>query len=177
MEHVENSNRMQTLQVYKKVEKPSAELRVKRMLEEIDVIKKEHVWPGHEKVQPIEEEKRIKSIEFQNTLIRMEKVFASWVIDYRRLIDEIREYDRIIPKNDHQSDESDRKAQENVQKIIRVEKIKDDCLADLKEFFMRFEDTTAESKSKIRKLEIELVDNQRRVEDLEFQVKRLQKKH
>lgn len=167
---------MQTLQIYKKIDKPSAKVRIQRMVADLNDIRKEHLMCGFEKAAPIEIEIQVKTIEFQNTLTRMERELRFWVTDYREMIDELRELQRIIPKNDHESEESDRKARENVQKIITIETIRDECLSELKSIFLQYEDTASDSKRKVRRLEIELLESQRKVDELEYQVKRLQKK-
>lgn len=170
-----HSNDLQTLQVYKKVDKPSAQTRVRRMFNELEDIKKNYIHVL-DKVPAIEREIQVKNIGFQNTMIRLEKEMKFWVNDYRELIDEVRELERKLPKNDHQSEESDRKAQENVQKIITVESIRDQCLAELKTIFLQHEESETTSRRTIRRLENELWENQMRLDELEFQVKRLSKR-
>lgn len=170
-----HSNDLQTLQIYKKVEKPSAQTRVRRMFNELEDIRKNYIHVL-DKVPVIEREIQVKNIGFQNTMIKLEKEMKFWVNDYRELIDEVRELERKLPKNDHQNEESDRKAQANVQKIITIEAIRDQCLEELRTIFLQHEDMEATSKKTIRRLENELWEKQMRLDELEFQVKRLQRR-
>lgn len=184
MEIVENANRLQTLQIYRKVEKVPADVQIRKMLREVQSIK--IAYPRHEKrnqegeTKPKVEDEladppRVKSIELQNTLTKMEKELAFWVNDYRLMIDEIREFDRILPKTEHELEESDAKAQENVDKIIKVESIKDKMLQLYKDMCIRYEETDETSRRRIRKLEIELYETQMKNEEMEYRLNKMKK--
>ena len=181
---MENANRLQTLQIYRKVEKIPSDLRIKRMLEEVQAIKIS--YPRHEKKKHDDELKpkvenelsephRIKSIELQNIVTKMERELSFWVNDYREMIDEIREFDRLVPKTEHESEESDLKCQENVEKIIKVEGIKDKMLQIYKDLCFRFEDTEETSRRKIRQLESELYETQMKNDEIEYRLNKISK--
>lgn len=184
MEIVENANRLQTLQIYRKVERIPADVQIRKMLNEVQSIK--IAYPRHEKRMKVDETKpkvedeladppRIKSIELQNTYTKMEKELSFWVNDSRTMIDELREFDRIIPKTEHELEESDAKAQENVDKIIKIELIKDKMLQLFKDICIRYEETDETSRRRIRKLEIELYDTQMKNEEMEYRLNKMKK--
>jgi hypothetical protein len=184
MEIVENANRLQTLQIYRKVEKIPSDVRIKKMLDEVQSIK--FTYPRHElkhhenEVKPkvdddVMNPPRIKNIELQNTYRKMEREMAFWVNDYREMIDVIREFDRMMPKTEHELEESDNKAQENVDKIIKVEGIRDRMLQIYKDMCIRFEDTDTASRQRIRKLENELYETQMKNEEMEYRLNRINK--
>ena len=184
MEIVENANRLQTLQIYRKVVKIPSDVRIKKMLEEVQAIKIS--YPRHEMKKHDDELKpkvenelsdppRIKSIELQNVVTKMEKELSFWVNDYREMIDEIREFDRLMPKTEHELEESDTKAQDNVDKIIRIESIKDEMIQIYKDLCFRFEETDEASRQKIRKLESELYKTQMRNDEIEYRLNKISK--
>lgn len=166
---------MQTLQIYRKVEKIPAEVQIRRMTLKLEEIKKDH--PALPCVPPIipTDEPQVKSIEWQNTLTNMEKELVYWIKDYRKLIDEFYELDRTLPKTKHELKESDDTAQENVDKIIKVEEIKDQILFEFKEVCLRYEESNDKSRKRIRQLESQLIGTQAKVENLEFRLKRREK--
>lgn len=177
---------MQTLQVYRKVEKIPSVVQIKKLINELDSMKKSYTLsaPVREKKDPekIEPEDpfegpKIKSIDLQNTLTRLEKKLAFWVNEYRSFIDELRELDRILPKTEHELEESDAKAQENVDKIIRVEEIKELVLSEFTNVCLLYEESEEKSKRRIRRLQTELAGTQAKVENLEYDLKRLRNKH
>lgn len=176
MEIVENANRLQTLQIYRKIEKIPADVQIRKMLKEVQSIK--IAYPRHAKSKNEDEladPPRIKSIELQNTLTKMEKELAFWVNDYRHMIDELREFDRILPKTEHELEESDAKAQENADKIIKVESIKDKMLQLYKDMCIRYEETDEASRRRIRKLEVELYETQMKNEEMEYRLNKIKR--
>jgi chromosome segregation ATPase len=184
MEIVENANRLQTLQIYRKVERVPADVQIRKMLKEVQSIK--IAYPRHEKkrregeINPKVEDEladppRIKTIELQNTLTKMEKELAFWVNDYRTMIDERRELDRTIPRTEHELEESDQKAQENVDKIIKIESIKDKMLQQYKDMCIRYEETDETSRRQIRKLENELYETRMKNEEMEYRLNKMKK--
>jgi chromosome segregation ATPase len=166
---------MQTLQVYRKVEKIPLPVQVHRVINELATIRREHSFTPTKVEKLPEEAPRVRTIELQNLGTRLERELTFWVKDYRSMIDEIREFDRIIPKTEHEVEESDAKAAENVQKIIRVEEIKDNLLAEFREVCIRYEDTEERSRRRIRHLETELAEAQAKIDTMEYNMRRLER--
>lgn len=171
--------KLQTLQIYKKVEKIPLDVQIRKMTGELDTIRKEH--PTSMFIQDplpeiLREPPSVKTIDFQNMLTKMEKELSYWVNDYRILIAELREVNRILPKNNHELTVSDEKAQENVNKIIKVEEIKEQLLTDFKNIFLQYEDNDSKLRRRNRQLESQLLGIQAKVDNLEYQVKRSEKK-
>lgn len=167
---------MQTLQIYRRVEKIPSDVQIKRMTREIETVKKS--FPAHlppikrESVNEPVEEIEVKSIEWQNTLTDIDKILSHWIKDYREMIDVICEYDRIMPKDEHDLQESDEKAQENVDKIKKVIEIKEEIVGKFKDICIRYEDDDIRSRRRIRQLESQLIGTQAKVENLDYQLER-----
>lgn len=166
---------LQTLQIYRKVEKIPAEVQIRRMTIKLEEIKKDH--PALPSAAPIipTDEPQVKSIEWQNQLSSMEKELQYWITDYRNLIGELYDLDWSIPKTKHDLTESDEKAKENVNKIIKVEDIKEQILNQFKEICLRCEESEDKSRRRIRQLESQLIGTQAKVENLEYRLKRKEK--
>lgn len=177
---------MQTLQIYRKPDKTPSDKRFKKIEEELREVRIKFPMPVEyrhpEKV--IEERKlvenfieppRIKGIELQNKLRRIENQLNFWVNDYRNLIDEVRELDRLLPKNRHNLQESEDEAHENVLKIKKILDIKERVLDEYRSICIRHEDCEENSKKLIKKLETDLGESQAKVECLEYDIKRLKK--
>jgi chromosome segregation ATPase len=187
MEQLVKANTLQTLQIYRKVEKTPSDLRLKRLEAELEQIRRNHPMPityrhperAKESENKLDEEiinpPRVKGIELQNALIKIENQLDFWVNDYRNLIDDLRELDRMLPKSHHDVNESEEQARENVEKIKKIEAIKDKLMGDFKAICIRLEEGEEKSKQKIRKLEIEAAGNEAKIESLEFEVKRLKR--
>lgn len=187
MEQLVKANTLQTLQVYRKVEKTPSDIRIKRLEAELEQIRRNHPMPityrhperAKECENKLDEEiinpPRVKGIELQNALIKIENQLGFWVNDYRNLIDELRELDRMLPKSHHDLIESEDQARENVEKIKKIEAIKEKLMDDFKTICIRLEDSEEKSKQKIRKLETEAWEYQSKIESLEFEVKRLKR--
>lgn len=187
MEQLVKANTLQTLQIYRKAEKIPANMRVKKLEAELEQIRRNHPMPityrhperAKENENKLDEEimnpPRVKGIELQNALIKIENQLDFWVNDYRNLIDNLRELDRMLPKSHHDLGESEDQARENVEKIKKVEAIKDKLMSDFKVICIRLEEGEEKSKQKIRKLEMEAVANEAKIESLEFEVKRLKR--
>lgn len=166
---------MQTLQIYKKVEKVPLDVQIKRITSELNSIRKEHPTSMFLQGPPpdiLKEAPTVKDIDFQNTLTRLEKELSFWVNDYRMLIDELREANRILPKTDHELADSDEKAQENVDKIIRVERIKEQLLNEFKDLCVQFEDNDSKLRRRNRRLESQIAGALSKIENLEYQMNR-----
>jgi chromosome segregation ATPase len=167
---------MQTLQIYRKKEKIPLDVQVRRVINDLNDFKRSHSFtPSHAEKLP-EEPPRIRTIELQNVATNLERELNFWVKDYRSMIDEIREFDRILPKTEHELAESDQKALENVHKIIKVETIRDHLLEEYKNICILHEDSDEQSRKKIRQLETDLAEAQTRMESLEYALRRLQNK-
>ncbi|CRK86352.1 CLUMA_CG000094, isoform A [Clunio marinus] len=179
---------LQTLQIYKKIERVPADMQIKKIAIELENIRKKFPMPLKEKSsndgdrganEIYFDPPRVRNINLQNLMIRLESELTFWVADYRQLMDEIRELDRILPKTEHELQESDDKAQENVEKIIKIENIKDDLLEEFKKICISFEENETTSRRKIKKLETELAISQARIDCLEYELakeKKLNKK-
>lgn len=186
MEQLIKANTLQTLQIYRRVDKTPSNVRLKRLEDELRDVRINFPMPityRHPERKEIEnklEEEiltppRVKGIELQNALIKIENQLDFWVNDYRDLIDKVRELDRLLPKCNHDIEESENQARENVEKIIKVETIKEKLMSDFKSVCIRLEEIEEKSKQKIRKLEIETAGNEAKIESLEWEVKRLKK--
>lgn len=187
MEQVEKANTLQTLQIYRKVEKTPSSLRMKRLEEELEQIRINFPMPvsyrhperTNESENKLDEKlinpPRVKSIELQNALMKIETQLNFWVGDYRNLIEELRELDRLLPKSHHDVDESEQQARENVEKIIKIEDIKERLMEDFKTICIRLEENEERSRRKIKKLELENSANVAKIENLEYDVKRLRR--
>lgn len=170
-----DSMKMQTLQIYKRVEKIPLDEQIKRIRNELNVIRKEHPTSMFLQLPPpeiLKEVPTVKTIEFQNILTRLEKELSFWVNDYRTLIDELREADRIQPKTEHDEIESDEKAQENVDKIIKVENIKEQLLNEFNDLCIQFEENDSKLRRRNRQLETLLMGAQSKIENLEYELTR-----
>lgn len=179
---------MQTLQIYKKVEKIPTVVQIRRMMNECESVRMNYLLPKSMKpnAKPVEPEEikvadpmeppRVRSIEFQNTLMALDKKLAFWVNEYRNMIDEIREYERLRPSTEHDIDESDQQAQDNVDKIITVEEIKEEILSEFSNMCLRYEEVERNSRRKIKRLETELTGTKARVENLEYDLEKLRKR-
>lgn len=187
MEQLVKANTLQTLQIYRKVEKIPSNLKLKRLEVELEQIRRNHPMPityrhperAKECENKLEEEiinpPRVKGIELQNALIKIENQLDFWVNDYRNLIDELRELDRLLPKSHHDVQASEDEARENVEKIRKILSIKEKLMNDFKAVCIRLEEIEEKSKVKIRKLEDEAVENMAKIESLEWEVKRLKR--
>lgn len=180
------ANTMQTLQIYKREEKIPTDVRIRRMLNTCETVRRTYLLPKALKgyVSPEDKKKEeplepptVKSIEFQNTLMKLEKKLAFWANDYRNLIDELRELERLQPKNKHELEESDRKAKENVQKIIKIETIREEFLKEFSSLCIRYEETESSAKKRIKQLESDLAKAQGKVENLEYDLEKRRNKH
>lgn len=170
-----DSMKMQTLQIYKRVEKIPLDEQIKRIRNELNVIRKEHPTSMFLQLPPpeiLKEVPTVKTIELQNILTRLEKELSFWVNDYRMLIDELREADRIQPKTEHDEIESDEKAQENVDKIIKVENIKEQLLNEFNDLCIQFEENDSKLRRRNRQLETLLMGAQSKIENLEYELTR-----
>lgn len=176
---------MQTLQIYRKPDKIPSDARFKKIEEELRQVRVKFPMPvayrhpekvNEERKSEIVEGPKIKSIELQNKLRRIENQLNFWVSEYRDIIDELRELERILPKNHHNLRESEDQARENVQKIIKVEEVRDRVLDEYRNLSIRFEEMDGKTKKQIRKLETELIQSQTIIEDLEFDLKKLKKR-
>jgi hypothetical protein len=184
MNRVEDANRLQTLQIYKKKEIIPANVRIKRMTNELHEIKMEHLLATTLKKRSAPKEKKpdelidpptVKSIDYQNRLTEMEKELREWISDYRDLLDQIREFNRITPKTEHELEKSDQEALENVEKIIKVEELKEKLLAEFETMCIRHETIEEKSRRRIKRLEFELAGKQARIENLEYDLLRFKK--
>ncbi|XP_070491092.1 myosin-8-like [Chironomus tepperi] len=184
MERVYNSNRLQTLQVYKKPDKIPSESRFKKLEEELREVRIRFPMPVtfrhpekavEGKVLDIIEGPKIKSIELQNKLRRIENHLSMCVNDFRDMIERVRELDRLLPKNQHSLTASELEAKENVEKVVQFEDIKEKIMDEYKNICIRFEESDEKSKKQIRKLETKLGESEAKIECLEFEVKKLKK--
>lgn len=184
MERVYNSNRLQTLQVYRKPDKIPSESRFKKLEEELREVRIRFPMPAtvrhpekavEGKILDIVEGPRIKSIELQNKLRRIENHLSMCVNDFRDMIERVRELDRLLPKNQHSLSVSELEAQENVEKVVKFEEIKEKIMNEYKNVCLRFEESDEKSKKLIRKLETSLGESEAKIECLEFEVKKLKK--
>lgn len=185
------ANTMQTLQIYKKKEKISSDIRIRKMLNECESVRRSYIkdltpifmtTPCRKKQNDeLKEENllgepQVKTIEFQDTLTKLEKELRFWVEDYRSLIAQVCEFERIIPSTNHVVEESDRKAQQNVNKIVKVEEIKDKLLAEFSNLCIRFEENDEKSRRKIKRLESQVLGSQAKIENLEFELEKQKKR-
>lgn len=169
---------MQTLQIYRKVEVVPAEVRVLRLKNELETIKKEHSF-----LPPLQnnydnapkEPERIRTHELQNIETNLERELSFWDKDYRSMIAQICELERAFPKNDHNVEESDDKAHENVEKIKIIKAIKEHLLAEFRDICIRHEKSEERSRKRIKRLEQDLAASQREVVTLECKLNKLQK--
>lgn len=174
--------KLQTLQIYKKVEKIPVDVRIKRMSKELESIRLGHPVSyfkfEHDNVErALQEPPHVKSIEFQDILTKIEKELSGWIMDYREMIQKQTEIDRTIPKDHHELKESDDKAKENVDKIIKVLEIKDRLLDDFRSLCIRYEDDNTKLRRNVRQLQSQLVGSQSRIENLEYALQRAEKRH
>jgi hypothetical protein len=173
---------MQTLQIYRKPDVIPSNARFKKIEEELRQVRVRFPMPpnfrhpekANEKID-LGEAPKIKSIELQNKLRRIENQLNFWVNEYRELIDDLRELDKILPKSQHSLSESDGQTFENVEKIVRIQEMKDKVLEEFRKLSIRHEELEAKNKKQIRKLEEDLCESQAKAECLEFEVKRLKK--
>lgn len=110
MDQVVKANTLQTLQIYRKVEKTPSNVQLKKLEGELNDIRRNFPMPvsfrhperTHENENKLDEiiinPPKVKSIELQNALIKIENQLSFWVSDYRSLIEELRELDRVLPK-------------------------------------------------------------------------------
>jgi hypothetical protein len=184
MERIYNSNRLQTLQIYKKSDKIPSESRFKKLEEELREVRIRFPMPvtvRHPekavvgKVLDIVEGPKIKSIELQNKLRRIENHLSMCVNDFRDMIERVRELDRLLPKNNHNLIESEQEAHENVEKVVKFEEIKEKIMDEYKNICIRFEESDEKSKKLIRKLETSLGESEAKIECLEFELKKMKK--
>lgn len=180
---------MQTLQIYKKVEKIPTVVQIRRIMNECESVRMNYLLPKSMKpnAKPVEPEEkkiedpladppRVRGIEFQNTLTRLEKKLSFWISEYRNMIDELRELERLRPTSEHDLEESDQQAQQNVDKIIRVEEIKEELLSEFSNMCIRYEEDEKTSRRKIKRLESELAGTKARVENLEYDLEKFRKR-
>lgn len=187
MDQVVKANTLQTLQIYRKVEKTPSNVQLKKLEGELNDIRRNFPMPvsfrhperTHENENKLDEiiinPPKVKSIELQNALIKIENQLSFWVSDYRSLIEELRELDRVLPKNFHDADESENQARENVEKIMKIEDIKERLMEDFKKICIRLEEGEEKARRKIKKLEMEASTNEAKIENLEFDLKRLKR--
>lgn len=186
MEQVEKANTLQTLQIYRKIEKTASNLQLKKLEGELEQIRRNYPMPvsyrhperAHEnenKLDVIINPAKVKSIELQNALTKIENQLSFWVSDYRNLIEVLRELDRVTPKCNHDVDESENQARENVEKIVKIEGIKERLMEDFKNICIRLEEGEEKSRRKIKKLEMEAATNEAKIENLEYDLKRLKR--
>lgn len=186
MEQVVKANTLQTLQIYRKVEKTPSNQQLKKLEGELEKIRRNFPMPVsyrhperiHEneiKLDEIINPPKVKSIELQNALIKIENQLSFWVSDYRNLIEVLRELDRVMPKCHHDIVESENEAKENIEKIIKIEGIKERLMEDFKNICIRLEEGEEKSRRKIKKLELEAATNEAKIENLEFDLKRLKR--
>lgn len=182
-DRLDYANKLQTLQVYKRVEKVPASERIKRITEGLKVVKKVHHTaevvraPYEHEVSEVEalEVPQLKFIQHQNILINIEKLLTKWERDYRELIDDLRELDRRLIKNDHDIERSDREAKRNVGKVRRIEKVKEIIIEEFKDLCLEKEDIEDLSKLKIQSLENELYEANKKIDELQYTVTKLMK--
>lgn len=182
-EKLDYANKLQTLQVYKRVERVPAEERIKRITEGLKTVKKVHQTaevvraPFEHETGEIEamEAPRLKFISHQNVLINIEKLLTKWERDYRELIDENRELDRRLIKTDHDVERSDKEARRNVGKVRRIEKVKEIIIEEFKDLCLEKEDIEELSRLKIQTLESELYEANKKIDELQYAVTKLMK--
>lgn len=178
MDRVRKCNELQTLKKYKKTEATPVEISFKRLecaLQRIRInypishLKNDDSKIVDELIKP----PRVKTIEFQNTLNKIENDLNYWVNGYREMIEEYTELDRILPKNHHELEQSDKQAKENVEKIIKIELIRDKVLEDFKKICIRFEDHEEKSRKQIKSLQTDLHSIHEKAEAMEYELMRL----
>ncbi|KAG5672257.1 hypothetical protein PVAND_002398 [Polypedilum vanderplanki] len=173
---------MQTLQIYRKSNVISSDVRFKKIEEELRQVRIKYPMPpairhpekASEKID-LGEPPKIKSIELQNKLRRIENQLNFWVSEYRGLIEDLLQVEKLLPKSNHSLNESDELALDNVHKIVKIEEMREKILDEYKNLSIRFEELSDKTKKQIRKLEDELSDSQAKAECLEFEVKKLKK--
>lgn len=184
MERIYNSNKLQTLQIYRKPDKIPSESRFKKIEEELRQVRIRFPMPvaykhperaNEDKKLELLEGPKIKSIELQNKARRIENQLGLCVNDFRDMIDRFTELDRVLPKNHHELSISEEEAHENVQKIVKFEEIKEKILDEFRNICIRFEESEEKSKKTIRKLETSLAESEAKIESLEYDVKKLKK--
>lgn len=187
MDQVRLANTLQTLQIYRKVEKTPSNVQLKKLEVELEQIRRDFPVPTSIRhPERIQEDKnkldeiiinppKVRSIELQNALIKIENQLNFWVSDYRNLIEELRELDRLLPKSHHDLQESEDQAREDVDKIVKIDNIRDKLMEDFKNICIRMEEGEEKSKRKIRKLELENAANVAKIENLEYDLKRLKR--
>lgn len=174
---------MQTLQIYRKKEIIPSGIRIKKMMDECEKVRLTYTLTPElkGKTEPEEKKKivdqfeppRVRTIEFQNTLMALEKKLVFWTNDYRSMIDQLRELERLQPKCDHEVEESDQQAQDNVDKIITVEEIKDELLSEFSNLCIRHEIVEEKSRRQIKRLESNLAGALTKIENMEYDLKKL----
>lgn len=182
-ERLDYANKLQTLQVYKRVEKVPADERIKWITEGLKTVKKVHHTaevtraPFEHVEGEIEamEAPRLKFISHQNILINIDKLLTKWERDYRELIDEVRELDRRLIKNDHDLERSDKEAKRNVAKVRRIEKVKEIVIEEFKDLCLEKEDIEELAKLKIHTLESELHEANKKIDELQYSLTKLMK--
>lgn len=181
MDRVDAANRLQTLQIYRKKEVIPAEVRIKRLVDELKSVKKySHVvevikapFEHDESEREGFEAPKLRKIRHQNLVMGIEKLLTNLEQDYRELIDEMRELDRKLIKNDHDLERSDREAETNVGKVRHVEQVKERIVNQFKELCLEKEDIDETSKVKIQALEKELYESKRKIDELEYSLMRM----
>jgi CO dehydrogenase/acetyl-CoA synthase alpha subunit len=181
---------LQTLQVYRKIEKIPANAKLKRLESELCEIRRNFPMPvayrhperfvsddGTKILNSDEyhDPPRVTSIELQNKVAKIENQLASWVNDYRNMIDNVRELEHLLPKTHYDLSESESEAREDVEKIAKIEEIKERVVEEFNNLCIRCEECEAKSKRKIRRLEMDLAGSQAKVENLEYDLRRLRK--
>jgi hypothetical protein len=175
---------MQTLQVYKKPDRISSDKRFKKIEEDLRDIRVRFPMPASYRypeqdvmekkaLKKLLEPKKIKSIELQNKLRIVESQLNICVNVYRDALSDICELTRQLPRRNHDINESDEMAQENVMKIARIEDIKQRLTEEFENFFIRHEENDERQKNLIRKLEKELGETQAIITDLEYELNRM----
>lgn len=184
MERLYNSNKLQTLQIYRKSDKLPSESRFKKIEEELRQVRIKFPMPvaykhpekaNENKKMDFIEAPKIKSIELQNKMRRLENHLSMCVNDFRDMIDRLRELDRLLPKKHHDLSVSEEEAHEYVEKIVKFEEIKEKVLDEYRNVCIRFEESDDKSKKQIRKLETNLAESEAKIESLEFDVKKLKR--
>jgi hypothetical protein len=173
---------MQTLQIYRKPDVIPSDKRFKKIEEELRQVRVRYPMPvsyrhpekSNEKID-LGEAPKIKSIELQNKLRRIENQLNFWVNEYRELIDDLRELDKLLPKSQHSLSKSDDEASGFVQKVVRIDEMKEKVVEEYRALAIRYDEHEEKAKKQIRKLQEELDESQAKAENFEYELKRLKK--
>ena len=108
--------------------------------------------------------------------MQIENQLKFWVTDYRCLVQNVIKLDEMLPKTDHDAQKSEDQAQENVEKIRKVEDIKEKVIKNFKDLCLKLEDVEENSKRKIENLELEMEEMARENNKLQTELRRLKRK-